>query len=269
MANKKRETNAEKAARERQERIELLKMKQGLIEESELIPDTGYAEISVPRGGKKITNFIYRNKPFIVIAAVLVIVIAVGIYQFLTREKVDLYVLAVSKTEDSEIIWRARDLEQALELYCPDFDGNGKVNVEVDYLNLKFEEVNNQMQGTEMQKFRSHLSLGRAQLFISEDVFADYVYENQYTDNFFIRKPDDCPEDILRNEVGVCMNLTDFAKDAHWEDCPDNVVFMVRNELNNGQGSVKANAENRERALIVLQNILDNNIINPPEATSE
>lgn len=269
MANKKREIAAEKAARERQERIELLKMKQGLIEESELIPDTGYAEISVPRGGKKLTNFIYRNKPFIIIAAVIVLVIAVGVYQFLTREKVDLYVLAVSKTEDSEIIWRARDLELALEMYCPDFDGNGKVNVEVDYLNLKFDEVNNQTQGTEIQKFRSHLEIGRAQLFISEDVFADYVYETQYSNDFFVRRPNDCPEDMLSNDVGVRMNLTDFAKDAHWEDCPDNVVFMVRNELNNGQGSVKANAENRERALIVLQNILDNNIINPPEATSE
>lgn len=269
MANKKRETAAEKTARERQERIELLKMKQGLIEESELIPDTGYTEIPAARGGKKVTNFIYRNKPFIIIGTVIVLIIVVGIYQFLTREKVDLYVLAVSKTEGSEITWRARDLERALEMYCPDFDGNGKVNVEVDYVDLDFEEVNNQIQGTEMQKYRSHLKIGRAQLFISEDVFADFVYKNEYTDDFFVRRPNDCPEDMLRNDVGVRMNLTDFAKAASWEDCPDNVVFMVRSELNNGQGSVKANAENRERALIVLQNILDNNIINPPEATSE
>lgn len=269
MANKKREIAAEKAARERQERIELLKMKQGLIEESELIPDTGYAEISAPRGGKRLTNFIYRNKPFIVIGAIIVFVFVFCLYQFITREKVDLYVLTISRTEDSEIGWHALDLERALEEYCPDFDENGKVNVEVAHVNLKFDEANSQQEGAEMERFRSHLSLARAQLIITEDAFLDYLYKSGYSKDFFVYKPNDCPEDMLYGDVGIRMNLTAFAKEARWGTCPDNVVFLVRNELNNRQGSVKRNAMFRERTLTVLQNILDDNIINPPEATSE
>ena len=53
--------------KELQERRELLKMKQGLIEESDLIPETGYDKIPELHGWEKIKNNIYHNKVFYII----------------------------------------------------------------------------------------------------------------------------------------------------------------------------------------------------------
>lgn len=261
MANRKRETAEQKAARQRQERIDLLKMKQGIIEESDVIPQEEHTEVPAPRGGKRLSNFIYRNKPFIVVALILIFVAGLGIYQYITRERVDLYVLAVARTEDCQIGLKADDLKTALEKYCPDYDGNGVQNVEVDFVQLDFDDPENQIQVTEIEKFRSHLKISRAQLVITESEMLDYLKVNNYPENFFVENPAEVSEDLLVDNVGIPLNRTDLARSSGWQDCPDNVMLFVRDEAYNDKSNAKANVERRERAVEVLKNIVAGNVV--------
>ena len=275
MAGRKRETEAEKAQREREERIELLKMKQGLIEESEIIPENEHVKMPELHGWARFANFFYHNKAFILLGAFFAFVITVLTVQLVTKEKDDLYVLVVAFDENSELGWRTIDLERALERYCPDFDGNGKVNVTVNYIDHTSQNIISQYDQAQAQKLTVEFMSASAQLIITDEQYIEWFDENGEGSTprskiFFLDQSDICSEDMLFNGYGVRANRTGFAGEARWENCPDNVIFLVRDELNNGSGNVKTNAQNRERAMTVLKNILDNNIVNPdPEPESE
>lgn len=266
MAKKrKRETDDERAARDREERIALLKMKQGLIEESELIPETGYGAFPEQNGWQKFKTFCSLNKWFILIGAFLVAVVGVCVVQLLTKEKSDIHVLVIASNENSELTWRYADIENALERYCLDFDGNGKINVTANFIDRRHEEVENQLDAAELQRLRGELELGEAQMIIADREFIEWMAmnNNDKPTNVFLEQTDKCSSDMLYEEVGVLMGHTALAKEARWSKCPDSVVILVRKESQNGSGNTKRSPEYRERAVTVLQNILDGNIVNP------
>lgn len=269
MAQNKRETPEDRAERDRQERIELLKMKQGLIEESELIPETGYMEIRELHGWEKFKNNVYHNKWFIILGVFAAAVLTVLIVQTATKEKYDLRVLAIANVKDSEMGLHADGFERALERYCPDFDGNGKVHVEVVYINRTSDEVITQLDQADAQKLTAELQSADAQFIISDDGYTKWTGKDSEPTEIFLDQTDKCGKDMLIDDVGVRLNKTGFAKEARWSNCPDNVIFLVRQELDNGSGNVKKNAETREQAQTVLQNILDGNIVNPDEPNAE
>ena len=268
MANKRRETEAEKAKREREERIELLKMKQGLIEESELIPENEHVEATKPRGWSKVSNFFYRNKAYIFMTAFLAVVMTILVVQLVTKEREDLYVLAVAFEGNTEMGLRIEDIEVALERYCPDFDGNGKIHVTVNYIDHTSGAIMSDYDRAQDLKLLAETMNGSAQLIVTDEKFIEWANGDEgadslYYKNFFLDQTDLCSEDMLYKDVGVRVNRTDFIKEAKWESCPGNVIILVRSELDNGTGNVKTNAVNRERSMTVLQNILDGNVVNP------
>lgn len=270
MANGKRETPEERAARDREERIALLKMKQGLIEESEIVPESGY-EQAVERGFKsKISGIIYRNKIYVVLGTIFTLILVMLVVQLLTREKEDLYVLVVAYDRNSQMEYHINDIEETLEKYCPDFDGNGKVHVSVSFIDRTTRDSYSQYDDTSRQKLYSEFENGDAQLIIADEEIIEFVNiaknrtDAEAIQHAFLEYTDKLPEDELFYGCGVRANKTVFAKNANWSGCPDNVIFLVRDEIDTKSSNDKKNAENRERAQIVLQNILDNNIVNPP-----
>lgn len=253
MENHNNETPEEKAKRERQEYIDLLKMKQGIIDESEAIPEVNLDKVQELHGWAKFKNNCYHNRWFILIGGLLAAVVVVCLVQIFSKEKNDLYVLAVSYITDSELGSHKEQIEKALEKYCPDFDGNGKVKVEVSFADKTADSV----------KAAAEFENAEAQMVITDYNFTEWLLHDKDAKDVFLDQSDKCTEDMLYKDCGILMNKTELAKDADWSDCPDYIFVFVRAELNNGSGNVKKNAENRERAEIVLQNILDNNVVNP------
>ena len=270
MAKRKRESEAEKAKREREERIALLKMKQGLIEESELIPENEHIEKPQLHGWEKFSNFFYHNKIFILLGAFFAFVIGVIVYQFATREKEDLYILAVTYEKATSLSPRVERLELALERYCPDFDENGKVHVSVNFIDrtTSADEIVTQYDDAQAQKLSIEFMAAEAQLYIADETYLSKLIgengEREYK-KIFLDLSDICPEDMLFDGVGVRVNQTALVQEMGWKNCPDSVIILIRDEINNGAASVKKNAKNRERALTVLRNILEDKVANPEE----
>lgn len=254
----------ERQRKAREEYIELLKMKQGIIEESELIPETGYEKIRELHGFEKVTNYCYHNKWFILIGAFLAAIVIFLVVQAVSREKEDLFVCVVAMDHKSELGWRLDDLEEALEMYCPDFDGNGNVHVLINYIDLSSENQNTEYHMAQQQKYTASMMSGDGQLILTDTGLWESIYEKeQFEDRIFIDYSDKYPEELLYKSCGVRVRGTDLRKDARWDTCPENVVLFVREELDTGMGSMKEKAKQRERAEIVLKNIVEGNIINP------
>lgn len=268
MANRRRETPEQRAERDRRERIELLKMKQGLIEESEVIPETGYAGNIEEGFFAKISSFVYRNKIFIVPGVLFAAIAIILLMQFILREREDMHILLVAYDQNSELFLYKEDIERALEMYCPDFDGNGNVHVSINFIDRTTRDGGSQYDDTERQKLTSELEYGTAQMIITDEGFVERIkFDESISDEeamgaYFVEQPK-APEDKLFCGVGVRANKTGFAANADWKTCPDNVIILVRDEVDVSASNDKENAENRERAQEVLDNILSNKIINP------
>lgn len=252
--------------RDRQERIELLKMKQGLIEESEMIPESGYAPPPEQNVWSKISSFIYRNKIFVVLGVLFAAIAVFLAVQLITQEKDDIRVLMVAFDPDSKMYLYTDKVEEALEMYCPDFDKNGKVCVTVTFIDLTSRGSSSQYSDNEALKLNLELEVGEPQLVITDEDILEWVnYDGK--DNaeamrdFFLEQTDKRPDDELVYGCGIRANSTDIPADAGWSGCPDNVVFLMLN--GSRSDSPEKSDKYRERAQIVLQNILDNNIVNP------
>ena len=86
-------------SKESDEKRELLKLKQGIISESEVIEQDVHEQPEKQTVAKKIDNFFFRNKWFVAVGAFFAAVGFFLVYQAVTREQPDLTViLAVSDT---------------------------------------------------------------------------------------------------------------------------------------------------------------------------
>ncbi len=256
--------NSDEERRLADERRELLKMKQGLIEESELIPQDGYIKPEKPRGWKRVENFFYQYKWILGVVIFGVVVAAILIVQLVTKEREDLYVLCIATDSRDGFYLKQDDIERTLEKYCPDFDNNGYVHVGVHYLDLDEKNKNTQLYDADIIKFQAELMTGDSQMYLSDtgiiSLMAQAVGEEI---QFFKDLSDEYPDAALYEGCGLPLTDTGFTVLARWESCPDTVGIYVRNEYENMTGNGKDSAEQRERALVVFRNILENNVVSP------
>ncbi len=251
MANKQDEE------RLRREKLELLKMKQGIIEESEIIPETGARAVAEVHGFKKVTNFLYLNKWIIipaVFAAALVLFLAV---QFFSREKADIEIILAVTSENSELLAKADIVEKTLEKYCPDFDGNGNVHVSVETIDLSLDDAMTQYADIERKKLSLEFRMCDRPLAVCDKGFiSEYIPKCDLGYEIYTNFTEVYSDDMLFAGKGVLSDKTDV-------DFPDGTLFCVRALPANSKAQEKDVIERRERALIVLQNLVEGNAVNP------
>ena len=156
-------------SKESDEKRELLKLKQGIIEDSDIIEQDVHEEPEEQTAIKKIDNFFFRNKWFVVAGVFFAAVAIFLVQQMLSREQPDLTViLAVSDTSKAPGLYqKVNDIELALEQYCPDFDGNGYVHVAVYSIDLT-KSGNMQYVQSNTAKFYGEIERGVAELYICD-----------------------------------------------------------------------------------------------------
>lgn len=249
------------------EKRELLKLKQGIIDDSEVIEEYEIShDYKQPEGAsKKIENFFYHYKWHVIAIAFIVFFVGFMIIHTVTQEKNDLYVLAISTSNESNIYVKQVDIERALEQYCPDFDGNGYVHVGVNFMNVAENGAMMDYTGAETMKFHAELFTGDSQMYLTDDGIIDVINTiGKGEIDFFTVFTDEYPDATLYEGQGLQLNTTDFVDAARWTDCADIVGLYVRDEFEHQTGDPEEIAEQRARALEVFHNIVTGNVVNPP-----
>ncbi len=255
------------------EKRELLKMKQGIIEESDLIQQDVHEEIEKPKGIKAFENFMYRNKWYAIVGVFMAFVLVFLIVQTVTREAADMTVLLV--TSDSakapNVYQKVKDIELALEEYCPDFDGNGNVHVDVFHIDLTKSGGDPQYINANSTKLFGELQRGVGQLFICDKAILGEEEETEteaedYFDTVFMDLGKATGTDRFLGTTSIKVKDTPFAKEAKWENsCPDVLGFSIRKTEEGLMGHSDDSIKRNEQAQQVLKNILNNNKVNPSE----
>lgn len=274
----------EEQQRQQREKAELLKFRQGLTDEEEELPEPEVRTYEKPKGWKAVENFFYHYKWILGISIFAVAVVTILTVQILTQERYDLYVLLIANSSSSGFLAKSGDIETALERYCPDFDGNGYVHVAVNYIDLINKDVMSEYNDAQRSKFSAELYTGDSQLYFTdtgiislindvsgrkgnivsstEEAVPESTAEETLIIEFFTDFSEEYPDAVLYQGCGLQLNTTGFIDEARWQSCPDTVGIYVRDEFENMTGNDKESIEQRRRAKIVYDNIVNGNVVN-------
>lgn len=112
-----------------EEKLDLIRLKQGLIDEDVFREDEQEKHYTI---WQKISNWLYHSMWWLGIAAFIVLVGAFLVYDYVTRVDPDLRILLL--TENQTLYAEAGNLCTWLEPMCEDWNGDGQVLVESVYI---------------------------------------------------------------------------------------------------------------------------------------
>lgn len=169
-----------------EEKKELMRLKQGLIEESETIHEE-HEEAPKLSLWKKITNFFYHNKWWLGIGTVLAAAAVFLVHNLLTKPHPDLTVIVLGEYDS---VGYAEGLADYVESFADDFNGNGKTEAEIYYIPYSSDDYKNYANGvdgklaTQFQAAESVIVIGGSDvndILNPEEIFVNL--EELYPDN--------------------------------------------------------------------------------------
>lgn len=234
----KERAEKERLERERYEkklgrdRIELMKLKQGIISDEDIPHED--EPVKEYTAWEKIGNFFYHNKMPLIVGAVIVLLAVFLIRDVVTNKKPDVSIMIMAS--DSELDFRTGDIEKLLEPYCEDFNGDGEVYVRVSYLPAVYSDdsldayFNQSAQTKLMAEFQSGDSIiVIADADTCHTVGIDTVSENgNPVDPILVDMRTIYPDDENCIELGYMLSGTDFADDIKYTAMSDSLFIGFR-----------------------------------------
>ncbi len=170
------------------EKIELMRLKQGLIEESETIHEEREEPVKMSLW-KKIVNFFYHNKWWLGIGTLCTCIVGFLVYSLVTKPRPDIIVLVIAENEE---LGEMSELQQYVENFTEDFNDNGKVLASIYYIPYSDNSYKNFASGaddkltSQLQSADSVIVIGGTKLdeIMSPDPESYFVdLESLYPDN--------------------------------------------------------------------------------------
>lgn len=200
---RERQKQEEYDRKNREERIELMRLKQGIIEESETIYEEEQQEENLTLG-KKIFNFFYHNKWWLGLAVFAVALTAYLTYNLLSRPNPDMIVLIFC---ENDAIGNSKEFEEYLENFAEDFNENGETDVSTYYIPyndnsyINYQTGNDTKLTTEMQSADAVIVVG-----------GDNVKEVIAPEETLVNLAEIFPDNPHVREYGFYLKNTDFAE---------------------------------------------------------
>ncbi len=249
QAEEERKLAYEKQLRE--ERLELIRLKQGVIEESETIHEE-QEEQKKYTIWQKISNFFYHNKWWMGIGCFFAFVVGFLIYQTVTTVRADLVVLLVSDDASFNAQCSYR-IEEIFEQYIEDENGDGEISVDVYYIPASEESANKSGYTGDSTKLFAEFQIGESLIVIS-DLDADA---------FIV--PDSTLEDLephfgeYAQTEGFRFYLSDtgFAEAVGWTETLDEDIYIGIRRVKDTFSFKETMQENYEIAFPALRKFVE------------
>ena len=203
--------------------------------------------------GKWLENFWYHYKLQTIIAVILLITVALGIYQLTNRQKVDMTVYYICRdpviTDETTAA-----LTQTLQHYATDYDKDGNVNIVINTLFIG-DDYDKALIEDNLSNFSSAYQGGGVMLMITDAYGAAFISEKGWFGDISDIVPDTEYDGTVFNAAG-----SDFIKQESMKMWGDKELYFglrVYNE-NSFINIQKDSAELFAYAKSILQNIINN-----------
>lgn len=215
------EERAEREERERAEyeknlqdrKIELMKLRQGVIESSDVVKEV-HEEPPKLTVKDKLAGAWYRSKWLILFVAAMVLIFGYIFYDMLTAEKIDYTVLVVSSNPG--FYSRTAEIEEFFEKYCDDKNGDGKVAVMI--YNISTDTTDPNAASSAQAQLMSQLMTGDNVMLLSDET----------TDFELINFCGDYPGDPNITPLGLLLNCEYVREEIKWQAMPETTYLGIR-----------------------------------------
>ena len=172
IEKKEKKEKEEYAKRIQQERIELMRLKQGLISKSEMIYEVKEEKIKLSLW-EKIRNFFYHSKWWLLITVFIIGVFVFLIVDYVTQVRPDLIVMVL--TDDSDIQNRTQQLEKYFEQFTDDENGDGKIQVDIYPIPIDDNFENSDFYTGNVTKLSTQFQLSDAIIVLTDSKANQYI----------------------------------------------------------------------------------------------
>ena len=243
-----RQREKEREKRIAQERLELLQLKNGVIDESQSTIKEEHEEKTKLKGMAWISNFWYHYKYMIIFVSFIAAVVIFITYSEIKRERPDLTILMIA---DNGLAQRDKELEEFFEKYTDDTDDNGYVHVSVISVPLS-PNSDYQTANANSSKFFAQLQAGDAMIVIT-DSNTDEEYKNLMDPTL----SEDFPGNKYIDELGFSFNSRVMADELKYEYMPNDVHMSIRYPTKTMDLSLEESQENYDKSFVVFKRIVD------------
>lgn len=261
-AERDRQLEEERRKKLAQDKLELMKLKNGIIEESETIKEEEKT-VRVLSTKEKISNFFYHYKLPVIFGGVMLAAFGFMIYDAVTREKPDMYVLS---TCNNGLEMRTEELEEFFERYCEDKNGDGEIVVQVISAPVSDDYQTNE---SNQAKILTQLQMDKTVIILTCDGNYDLeakVDENGlYTEDNYVFSDtfEDLRDDFEGNDSvdikGYHFRGEKISEALGWEEMPDNIIMSLRTPGEPLHGDYETMKENYDDAFEILNEIMKDN----------
>lgn len=237
-----------------EERIEVLKLKQGVINESDKInSDTGTKIIY--NKTDKFKNFIYHNKWWLGIASFLAIIAAFLIYDTLTTIRSDVRVMLLSDNDNLQL--HTNQIHEFFNSYVMDYNDDGKNYTDIVFIPISKDQEKNISSGYGYENSLTNLStqfqLGECMMILADSAVDVYIEPETTLENLENYLPD-CP---FVDNYKLYLKDTEFAEriGLNPDDIPDDLYIGIRKVTTN-LSTEETNKTNHDNAVETLKAVV-------------
>lgn len=257
-AEKEEELKAQEKEREEygktlaEEKVELLKLKQGVISESDKL-DLKPDEKKHYTPWQKFKNFIYHNKWWLGISTFFVMMAAFLVYDTLTTTKPDIKFMLLCN--DTELYYRIEDIGKYFDQFTDDYNDDDKNCADILYIPISENEDTNSMglYESSLTKLSAEFQMGETMLVIADKNSAELIMPEETLVNLEELYPDNPNV----KEYGFYLKDTDFAELIGYTDgnIPDDIYIGIR-KVTQTLTSEKEMQEHYDQAIETLDKII-------------
>ncbi|MDE6776003.1 MAG: hypothetical protein K2J37_06915, partial [Ruminococcus sp.] len=203
LAERRKKAEEQREKRLEAERIELISLKQGVIEESETIHEES-EEVPELTFWKKIGNFFYHNKWWLGMGIFLAAVAVYLVYGIATRERPDIIILVIGENYS---LGEESELAGYIESFAEDFNGNGEVLASIYYMPYTGNQQKDYAMGVPT-KLTAEIQSGDAVIVFGNQTAYDNIFD---TDGILTDLSAVYPENPHIDKDRFMLKGTDFA----------------------------------------------------------
>lgn len=236
------------------EKIELVKLKSGVIDESDIIKEEAPEVIKLSKK-EWLKNFWWHNKIIIILVVFAIAVVSYITYDSLSRVKPDIKVMM---TVNNGLVNRTEEVADYFERFCPDINGDGEVNVQILSAPLT-EDTDDYVQIQQYQEvYLANMQTGEIIFILTDDKTDADIYSDNESDNLL----SDVSADFADNEFVTNKGLS--LKGSYIEDVfkyhtnyPQNIYLGMRAPIKTLKDSKDDMQKNYDKAYEIFKAMAD------------
>ncbi|MBR1739466.1 MAG: hypothetical protein IJ737_04150 [Ruminococcus sp.] len=244
----KRDAEKQRDKQIAKEKLELLQLKNGVLDEKDATIKEEHTEAVKLTGKAWLANFWYHYKFMIIVVFLSLCVLAFLIYTTVTRKKADLTVILLC---DNGLAQRTDEVEKFFEKYTDDVDGNGYVHVAVINIPIS-DHIDAITASGNSQSFYANVQTGDGMIVLTDSNVPDNYMElmdptlgGYFKDNEYI------------DEQGFSFDSKIMAEELGFEYMPNDVHMSIRYPTQTMSLSKKEAQKLYDESFVVFERIVN------------